>query len=175
MIFAKKTGNVVVIPMNIGTNQPIPISSYDEELPPDAFPVTMTHQEALAKFSRGGITFFEPPQPEQKVSPGVMADDKDYEEFLKENSIGCIPNDSVANLVVSPVPIKLKSFDITTKAPEFIDTKFIDDCMKRAIQNEMETYELALDFASTKKKKEIDIILGAFKKFLDRIENGSKK
>ena len=168
MVTGKRDGNVVVIPYNIGTNQPIPIASYSDELPPDAFPLTMTVQEAQGKFGKD-LVLFEAPKQERKPTPGVAATEDDITNFYKENQV-----DIVKEFEVKPKGQPQIVKPVLNQTPEFIDTAFIDSCIKRAIQNEIETYEIAQKYASGKKAKEILVIVKALKDFMDRIENGKK-
>jgi hypothetical protein len=176
MICARKQGNVVTIFTNIATGQPYEITSFDDLGPPDAFPVAMSVQEAQAKYGINNIKFFEAQKTPVGMVPGVEATDADVSKFMNENLDPLAQHAS--NLVQEDFRVKLVQPRLEEKlaqAPGFIDTEFIDACTKRAIQNEIETYELAERFASPKKLKEIKIIINALKEFMDRIENGKSK
>jgi hypothetical protein len=169
MVYGKRNGNVVTIPTNLSTGQPIPISSYEEDFPPDAFPVAISYQEACAKYGKANLHLFSEVKPPKAIPPGVDATDEDVKAFVNENQ------DVTQVPVTVPLLQKPATAADPVNIPGFIDTKFIDDCTKRAIQNEIETYEIAEKYASGKKAKEIQVIIKALKDFMDRIEHGKNE
>ena len=165
-VYGRKNGNVVTVAWDIGTNQPVEFGDY-ASFPDTAFPLTTSYNEAKGKYG-DNLVLYEEPKPVRIIQPGKVVSDEEVAKFMREN------RDESASVAQVPVTMVVKPLQQPEQVPNFIDTKFIDDCVKRAIQNEIETYELAQKYASGKKAKEILIIIKALNDFMDRIENGKK-
>ena len=168
MITGRRQGNVVTLFVSVSDGKPYDISSFEDCGPADAFPMTMSYPEACAKYGKGNLQLFQEERKSRPVAIGPIASDADVAAFMRENK------DESTTTVQMPVTALTKALPQPEQIPGFIDTKFVDDCVKRAIQNEIETYELAQKYASGKKAKEILIIIKALNDFMDRIENGKK-